>query len=96
MKLYDPFNHAIWTLHGAHQTIRFLDIHGGYRIAGPIYANQEFLEVEEMFAAATAGSIITHEGSVELEPGQAKSVVASFTDADLLAGSQVSVGTRAS
>jgi hypothetical protein len=48
-----------------------------------------FLEVEEMFAAATGGSVVTREGSVELEPGQAKSVVATFTDADLLAGSSV-------
>lgn len=89
-EFYDLFNHAIWAAQSGHQTIRFLDIHGGYRIAGPIYASQEFLEVEEMFAAATAGSIITREGSVELEPGQAKSVVASFTDDDLLAGSEVS------
>lgn len=90
IEAYDPINHALWTDKGAHETIRFLDLHGGYRIAGPIYSNQEFLEVEEMFAAATAGSVITHEGSVELEPGQAKSVVASFTDDDLLVGSQVS------
>jgi hypothetical protein len=60
-----------------------------YRVAGPVYANQTFLEVEEMFAAATGGSVITHEGSVELEPGAAKSVVATFTDDDLIAGSKV-------
>lgn len=60
-----------------------------YRVAGPVYASQAHLEVEEMFAAATGGSIVTVEGSVELEPGQAKSVVASFTDEDLLSGSKV-------
>ncbi len=59
-----------------------------YRVSGPIYAGQPFIEVEEMFAAATGGSIVTREGSVELEPGAAKSVVASFTDDDLLSGSQ--------
>jgi hypothetical protein len=55
-----------------------------FRIAGPVYANQDFIDVEEMFAAATAGSVVTREGSVELEPGQAKSVVATFTDKDPL------------
>jgi hypothetical protein len=59
-----------------------------YRIAGPVYANQEFLEVEEQFALATGGTIVTHQGSVELEPGAAKAVVASFTDDDLLSGSK--------
>jgi hypothetical protein len=34
--------------------------------------------------------VVTREGSVELEPGQAKSVVATFTDADLLVGSRSS------
>lgn len=61
-----------------------------YRVAGPVYANQTFIEVEEMFAAATGGSVVTREGSVELEPGAAKSVVATFTDDDLLSASEVS------
>lgn len=65
-----------------------------YRVAGPVYANQQFLEVEEMFAVATAGSVVTHEGSVELEPGQSKSVVATITDDDLLVGSTVSYNER--
>lgn len=60
-----------------------------YRVDGPIYAHQPHIEVEEMFAAATGGSIVTREGSVELEPGAAKSVVAHFTDDDLLTGSDV-------
>ena len=60
-----------------------------YRVAGPVYADQAFLEVEEMFALATGGTVITHEGAVELEPGAAKSVVATFTDDDLLVGSKV-------
>lgn len=61
-----------------------------YTFNCPIYSQQPFIEVEEMFAAATGGQIVTREGSVELEPGAAKSVVAEFTDDDLLAGSEVS------
>jgi hypothetical protein len=61
-----------------------------YRVAGPIYANQEFIDVEGMFALATGGSVITREGSVELEPGQSKSVVVTITDADLMSGGKVS------
>jgi hypothetical protein len=88
--LYDSVNHGIWNHAAGHETIRLLDRHGGYRVAGPIYANQAFLEVEEMFAAATGGNIVTREGSVELEPGQAKSVSFTFTDDDLIVGSKVS------
>jgi hypothetical protein len=41
-----------------------------YRVAGPIYANQPYIDVEQMFAAAVAGSIVTREGSVEIEPAR--------------------------
>lgn len=61
-----------------------------YRVAGPIYSNQDFIDVEQMFAIATAGSVITHEGDVQLEPGQSKSIVATITDDDVLVGSKVS------
>jgi hypothetical protein len=91
-RVYDRFNDALWsrgTLESVY-TVRELHRHGGWRVAGPIYANQNFIDVEDMFAKATAGAIITHEGQVLIEPGQAKSVVASFTDDDLLAGSKVS------
>jgi hypothetical protein len=60
-----------------------------YRIAGPVYANQDFIDVEQMFSIACAGSVITHEGDVQMEPGQSKSIVATITDGDLLAGSKV-------
>ncbi|MFN3943888.1 MAG: phage tail protein [Allosphingosinicella sp.] len=60
-----------------------------YRVGGRIYANETYLAVEERFAAACAGIIIQPEGSVEIEPGQAKAPVAWITDADLLVGSQV-------
>lgn len=61
-----------------------------YRCDGPVYSNQTFLEVEEMFAAACAGNVVTREGSVELEPGEAKSVSFTFTDDDILVASNVS------
>jgi hypothetical protein len=61
-----------------------------YRVAGPVYANQTFIDVEQMFAIACAGSVVTHEGDVQLEPGQAKSIVATITDADLLVAGKVS------
>jgi hypothetical protein len=61
-----------------------------YRVAGPIYANQEHIEVEEMFALATGGSTVTRQGSVELEPGAAKSISFSFTDDDIVVGTNVS------
>lgn len=60
-----------------------------YTCSGPVYSQQPFIEVEEMFAAACGGSVVTREGSVELEPGAAKSVVATIYDEDLLVGSDV-------
>lgn len=57
-----------------------------YAASGVIRASDDFITVEEMFAAAMAGSIVQHEGGVEVEPGQAKAVVATITDADLVVG----------
>jgi hypothetical protein len=65
-----------------------------YRVAGPVYANQEHLEVEQMFALACAGTVVTREGSVELEPGQAKSITMTFTDDDIVVGTKVSWNHR--
>ncbi|MEO0589123.1 MAG: phage tail protein [Pseudomonadota bacterium] len=61
-----------------------------YRIGAVISAAETFLQVEEDFAASCAGVIIQPEGSVEIDPGQAKSSVASFTDADLIVTSKLS------
>lgn len=60
-----------------------------YRIGGLIAANESFLEVESDFAAAVGGVISQPEGAVEVDPGEAKAPVASFTDADLIVGSTV-------
>lgn len=60
-----------------------------YRVGGVISASQAHIEVEEMFAAAMAGQIVQRDGGVEVEPGQAKAAVVTFTDADLVAGEAV-------
>jgi hypothetical protein len=88
-RIYDPINHAIIVRPQFEAKLYwdYLDRHGAYRVAGPVYSTQEFLEVEEMFANATAGNLVTHEGALELEPGQAKSVSSTFTDDDLIVGS---------
>lgn len=57
-----------------------------YRVGGVIKANETFDRVEQYFADATGGFIIQPEGGVAVDPGQARSPVASITDADLLAG----------
>ncbi|MEL6738346.1 MAG: phage tail protein, partial [Pseudomonadota bacterium] len=61
-----------------------------YAIGGLIQANESFLEVERAFAAACAGTIVQREGSVEIDPGAAQAVVATFTDDDLITSSRVS------
>jgi Putative phage tail protein len=58
-----------------------------YRIGGVVASTESFLEVETDFAAAVAGVISQPEGAVEVDPGQAKAVVATFTDDDLLVSS---------
>lgn len=90
--VYDPVNNdLIGTSSSSVFILNFisLDHHAGYRVAGPVYSNQDFIDVEGMFAAATGGTVVTREGSVELNPGHAESVVFTFTDADLLSGSKV-------
>lgn len=61
-----------------------------FRIDGPIYSTQKFLDVEEEIAAACAGVIIQVEGSVEIEPAQARTPSFAFSDGDLISGSSVS------
>ncbi|MGR4892291.1 hypothetical protein ACIPPQ_14785 [Sphingopyxis sp. LARHCG72] len=60
-----------------------------YRVGGSISAGETFLAVEEDFAAACAGTIVQPEGCVEIDPGEARAVVATFTDRDLVVGSRV-------
>lgn len=60
-----------------------------YTAAGVIRASDDFVQVEEWFAAAMAGVIVQHEGGVEIEPGHAKAAVVTITDADLVIGEPV-------
>lgn len=60
-----------------------------YTANGIVASDQEYLEVAEMFAAATGGIIIQPEGSVQIEPAQAKAPVALITDADVVVGSRI-------
>lgn len=60
-----------------------------YTIGGVVASTEAFIEVESDFAAAVAGTISQPEGAVEVDPGQGKAAVVTFTDADLLVGSTV-------
>lgn len=60
-----------------------------YTADGVIAANQAFIEVEELFAAAMAGVIVQREGGVVIEPGQAKAAVVTITDGDLVIGKPI-------
>jgi hypothetical protein len=60
-----------------------------YRCGGLIAATETYLEVEEDFAAACAGTISQPEGAVEIDPGAAKAAVLTITDKDLVVGSKV-------
>jgi len=55
-----------------------------YSFNGLIGADEDFQTAEDYFAAATGGVILQTEGTVEVEPGQAKSVAAEIVDTDLL------------
>lgn len=55
-----------------------------YTINGVIASDENFLDTEQKFAAAMGGIIMQPEGSIEVEPGHAKSVIADFTDDDIL------------
>lgn len=65
-----------------------------YRVGGAISATEAFLDVEEDFAAACAGTIVQPEGCVEIDPGEARAIVATFTDDDLVVGSRVRWNNR--
>lgn len=60
-----------------------------YRIGGVVASTEAFIDVESDFAAAVAGTISQPEGAVEVDPGEAKTAIAHFTDGDLITGSTV-------
>jgi hypothetical protein len=60
-----------------------------YTIGTQVLSTESYLAVEEEFATACAGVIVQPQGSVEIDPGEPKSVVATFTDADLVSKTTV-------
>jgi hypothetical protein len=60
-----------------------------YTIGGVIAADEKYIDVEEKFAAACGGIIIQPEGTVQIEPAQARTPSFTFTDDDILVGSTV-------
>lgn len=57
-----------------------------YRIGGVIRADEAWTDVNRDFAAAMAGVIAQRGGGLTIDAGAAKSVVATFTDAELVKG----------
>lgn len=62
-----------------------------YRVGGVVMSNERFVDTEKMFADAMGGIILQPGGSVEVEPGHARSPTFALTDDDLLVGSKVTV-----
>lgn len=60
-----------------------------YAVDAVISASQPYIEVDGLFAAAMAGEVIQRQGTVEVEAGQAKAVVVTITDDDLVAGEPI-------
>lgn len=60
-----------------------------YTTGGVVAADEKYLDVAEKFAAACGGIIIQPEGSVEIEPAQARTPSFTVTDDDILVGTSV-------
>jgi hypothetical protein len=88
---YDRINDAMLTRGTLESaiTVRYLTAHDKLTIGCVIGADERYLDVDEKFAAAVGGFIYQPGGSVEIEPGQAKAPSFSFTDSDLVIGTQV-------
>ena len=61
-----------------------------YRASGVIRADESFDAVEADFAAAMAGSVVERDGGIQVDPGYAKAPALTFTDGDIVTGTQVS------
>lgn len=75
--------------HRANLCDEMVDGEPRYRVGGMIEATETYIDVENDFAAACAGTIVQPEGSVEIDPGEAKAPIMTITDADLVVGSKV-------
>lgn len=60
-----------------------------YRIGAVIRANEMWGDINRDFEAAMAGRIAQRQGGLTIDPGVVRSVVKTFTDADLMVGEKV-------
>lgn len=75
--------------HRANLCDELVDGEPRYTAGGLILSTEQFIEVENDFAAACAGTIVQPEGAVEIDPGEARAAVVTITDKDLVVGSKV-------
>ena len=61
-----------------------------YTVSGVVQSTDKYADTEKMFADCMAGIILQPGGSVEIEPGYARSPTFAFTDDDLIVGSTCS------
>ncbi len=57
-----------------------------YSVAGVVQSTDKFADTEKMFADCVAGIVLQSSGSVEIEPGHARSTTFAITDDDLIVG----------
>lgn len=60
-----------------------------YAVSGVVLSTDKFADTEKMFAECMAGIVLQSSGSVEVEPGHARSGTFAITDDDLIVGSSV-------
>src|SRR5690606_37207048 len=60
-----------------------------YRVSAVVGADERWIDVEEDFALAMGGQLVTRAGSLGVDPGVAKTIVFEFSDDDLLSGFNV-------
>lgn len=60
-----------------------------YRCGAVVSADETWIDVEESFAAAMGGQLVERSGAIGVDPGAAKTPVATFTDNDLIVGKEI-------
>ena len=61
-----------------------------YVVSGVVQSTDKYADTEKMFADCMAGIVLQSGGSVEIEPGHARSTTFAITDDDLIVGTSVS------
>jgi len=65
-----------------------------YRVGAVVVAEEAWIDVEENFAAAMGGQLVERSGAIGVDPGAAKTPVATFTDNDLIVGKEARVQAK--